>query len=98
MTYVLRLPGEIALPLLSVLKPRRLQKGHHGTCDLYIRHSYQSQEHSLLTLPFSPSVLMKGIVFENVGAEPKLVHDLQVPSPGPGQVLVKPIWMAINPV
>ncbi|KIV90815.1 hypothetical protein PV10_05422 [Exophiala mesophila] len=41
---------------------------------------------------------MKGVVFEQVGANPKLVHDLEVPSPGPGQVLVKPIWMAINPV
>lgn len=41
---------------------------------------------------------MKGVVFEKVGAEPKIVDDLELPIPGPGQILVKPIWMAINPV
>ncbi|EXJ71886.1 uncharacterized protein A1O5_04387 [Cladophialophora psammophila CBS 110553] len=41
---------------------------------------------------------MKGVVFANVGAEPKIVDDLQKPSPGPDQLLVKSIWMAVNPV
>ncbi|KIW96823.1 uncharacterized protein Z519_02214 [Cladophialophora bantiana CBS 173.52] len=41
---------------------------------------------------------MKGVVFANVGAEPKIVDDLQRPSPGPDQLLVKSIWMAVNPV
>lgn len=41
---------------------------------------------------------MKGVVFTNPGAEAKVVDDLQKPSPGPGQLLVKSVWMAINPV
>ncbi|OAP56807.1 hypothetical protein AYL99_08919 [Fonsecaea erecta] len=41
---------------------------------------------------------MKGVVFANAGAEPKIVDDLEKPSPGPDQLLVKSIWVAINPV
>ncbi|KIW26840.1 hypothetical protein, variant [Cladophialophora immunda] len=41
---------------------------------------------------------MKGVVFASAGAEPKVVDDLQKPSPGPDQLLVKSIWVAINPV
>ena len=41
---------------------------------------------------------MKGVAFAAVGAEPKVVDDLEVPTPGPGQVLVKSLWTAINPV
>ncbi|KIX93685.1 uncharacterized protein Z520_10591 [Fonsecaea multimorphosa CBS 102226] len=41
---------------------------------------------------------MKGVIFAKVGAEPKIVEDLQKPSPGPDQLLVKSIWVAINPV
>ncbi|KAJ9612425.1 hypothetical protein H2200_004022 [Cladophialophora chaetospira] len=41
---------------------------------------------------------MKGVVFANQGAEPKVVDDLEKPSPGADQLLVKSIWTAINPV
>ncbi|KIX10628.1 uncharacterized protein Z518_01712 [Rhinocladiella mackenziei CBS 650.93] len=41
---------------------------------------------------------MKGVIFANVGAEPKVVDDLEKPSPGPDQLLVKSVWTAINPV
>jgi NADPH:quinone reductase-like Zn-dependent oxidoreductase len=41
---------------------------------------------------------MKGVIFEKQGAEPKVVDDLEKPSPGPEQLLVKSIWTAINPV
>ena len=41
---------------------------------------------------------MKGAIIESVGSEPKTVDSLQKPSPGPGQVLVKSLWVAINPV
>ena len=41
---------------------------------------------------------MKGVIFPNAGAEPEVVDDLEKPSPGPDQVLVRSIWTAINPV
>ena len=41
---------------------------------------------------------MKGVVFSSVGAEPQVVDDLPMPEPGKGQVLVKSLWTAINPV
>ena len=41
---------------------------------------------------------MKGVVFEEQGAEPKVVENLEKPSPGPDQILVKSLWTAINPV
>ncbi|ETI23023.1 hypothetical protein G647_04819 [Cladophialophora carrionii CBS 160.54] len=41
---------------------------------------------------------MKGVIFEKQGAEPKVVDDLEKPSPGPDQLLVKSIWTAMNPV
>jgi hypothetical protein len=43
-------------------------------------------------------ITMKGVIFENQGAEPKVADDLEKPSPGPDQLLVKSIWTAINPV
>ncbi|EHY57342.1 hypothetical protein HRR83_002828 [Exophiala dermatitidis] len=42
--------------------------------------------------------IMKGVVFPAVGAEPRVVDDLERPTPGTDQVLVKSIWTAINPV
>lgn len=41
---------------------------------------------------------MKGVVFSSVGAEPKVGDDLPLPEPSDGQVLVKSLWTAINPV
>ncbi|KAL8965364.1 MAG: hypothetical protein Q9197_006552 [Variospora fuerteventurae] len=41
---------------------------------------------------------MTGVVIEGVGSPYKVVHDLEVPEPGEGQVLVKSIATAINPV
>ncbi|KAL8916466.1 MAG: hypothetical protein Q9208_008498 [Pyrenodesmia sp. 3 TL-2023] len=41
---------------------------------------------------------MKGVIIEGVGAPYKVVEDLEVPEPGEGQVLVKSIATAINPV
>ena len=40
---------------------------------------------------------MKAVVFESQGAEPK-VGDIDVPKPGPDQILVKSIYTAMNPV
>jgi NADPH:quinone reductase-like Zn-dependent oxidoreductase len=41
---------------------------------------------------------MKGVVFSSVGAEPQVLGDLPMPEPGNGQLLVKSLWTAINPV
>ncbi len=41
---------------------------------------------------------MKGVIFANAGAEAKVVDDLEKPSPGPDQLLVKSVWVALNPV
>ena len=41
---------------------------------------------------------MKGVVVEKVGGELKIVDDLQKPTPGEEQLLVKPIYVAMNPV
>lgn len=41
---------------------------------------------------------MKGTVVEQVGAEPKVVDYLEKPTPGPGQILVKSLYAAMNPV
>lgn len=41
---------------------------------------------------------MKGVVFEKAGAEPQIVDNLEKPKPSPNQILVKSIYMAINPV
>ncbi|KAK7902890.1 hypothetical protein LTR67_002536 [Exophiala xenobiotica] len=41
---------------------------------------------------------MKGVAFAHQGAEAKVVDDLEKPSPGPDQLLVKSIYVAINPV
>ena len=41
---------------------------------------------------------MKGAITEAVGAPYKAVDNLEVPEPGEGQVLVKSIATAINPV
>ncbi|KAK6373943.1 hypothetical protein LTS17_007913 [Exophiala oligosperma] len=41
---------------------------------------------------------MKGVTFADQGAEPKVVETLERPTPGPDQLLVKSIYVAINPV
>ncbi len=41
---------------------------------------------------------LKGVIIEGVGAPYKVVEDIKVPEPGEGQVLVKSIATAINPV
>ena len=41
---------------------------------------------------------MKGVLLDKVGGEFKIVDDLDVPTPGPGQVLVKSLVVGINPV
>ena len=41
---------------------------------------------------------MRGAVYESAGTPAKAVDNLPVPKPGPDQVLVKPLWLAINPV
>ncbi|ERF72293.1 hypothetical protein EPUS_02180 [Endocarpon pusillum Z07020] len=41
---------------------------------------------------------MKGVIFEKAGAEPQVVDSLDKPKPSPDQILVKSIYMAINPV
>lgn len=41
---------------------------------------------------------MKGVIFEKVGAEPQVVDSLDKPKPSPDQILVKSVYMAINPV
>jgi NADPH:quinone reductase-like Zn-dependent oxidoreductase len=41
---------------------------------------------------------MRGVIVEQAGAPWKVVDDLEKPRPGPGQVLVKSIASAINPV
>jgi len=41
---------------------------------------------------------MKGVIVEKVGDTPKVVETLEVPEPGEGQILVKSLYAAINPV
>lgn len=41
---------------------------------------------------------MKGVIVEKVGAEPQVVDSLEKPEPSSDQILVKSIYMAINPV
>ncbi|KIW10195.1 hypothetical protein PV08_11156 [Exophiala spinifera] len=41
---------------------------------------------------------MKGVIFANQGADPKVVDTLERPKPGPDQLLVKSVFVAINPV
>jgi len=41
---------------------------------------------------------MKGAVFPSQGVGPTVVDDLEKPSPGPDQVLVKSLWTAMNPM
>jgi NADPH:quinone reductase-like Zn-dependent oxidoreductase len=41
---------------------------------------------------------MKGVIFESMGAAPKVADDLPVPEPSADQILVKSLYMAINPV
>ncbi|KAF3936261.1 Zeta-crystallin [Dactylella cylindrospora] len=41
---------------------------------------------------------MKGIKVTHVGGDYQVVDDLEKPTPGPNQVLVKPIYGAVNPV
>jgi NADPH:quinone reductase-like Zn-dependent oxidoreductase len=41
---------------------------------------------------------MKGVIFESAGAQPKVVDNLEKPKPLPDQILVRSVYMAINPV
>ena len=41
---------------------------------------------------------MKGVILEKVGGELKLVDNIEKPKPGPGQLLVKSIYMSLNPM
>jgi NADPH:quinone reductase-like Zn-dependent oxidoreductase len=41
---------------------------------------------------------MRGVLLDKVGGELKIVDDLDVPTPGPGQVVVKSLVTGINPV
>lgn len=41
---------------------------------------------------------MRAVVVDKPGAQAYIAHDLPVPEPGEGQVLVKSIYTAINPV
>lgn len=41
---------------------------------------------------------MKGTVIEQLGALPRVVDSLRRPKPGPAQILVKSLYLAINPV
>jgi len=41
---------------------------------------------------------MKGIICEKPGAPFQVVDNLEVPEPAAGQILVKSIYAAINPV
>ena len=45
-----------------------------------------------------PLINMKGVIFEQAGAEPKVTNRLEKPSPSTDQILVKSIYTAINPV
>jgi NADPH:quinone reductase-like Zn-dependent oxidoreductase len=47
---------------------------------------------------FRNNITMKGVVFSSIGAEPQVVDNLPIPNPSDGQVLVKSLWTAINPV
>jgi hypothetical protein len=40
---------------------------------------------------------MEGVVLDNTGGEYKVVNDLNIPKPGPGQILVKSLVTGINP-
>ena len=46
---------------------------------------------------YTSDVNMKEVVFPQQGAEPVL-SETEKPSPGADQILVKSLWMAINPV
>ncbi len=41
---------------------------------------------------------MKGVIFEQAGAQPKVTDSLDKPQPSSDQILVKSIYTAINPV
>jgi NADPH:quinone reductase-like Zn-dependent oxidoreductase len=41
---------------------------------------------------------MKGLIVTKIGGDYELVNDLEKPSPGKGQILVKSIATGINPV
>lgn len=41
---------------------------------------------------------MRAVVVKELGAQAHVAHDLPIPEPGEGQVLVKSIYTAINPV
>ena len=41
---------------------------------------------------------MKGVICEKQGGQLKLVDDVEKPKPGPDQLLVKSLWLAMQPV
>ena len=41
---------------------------------------------------------MKGVLLDKVGGEFEIAKDLDIPRPGPGQILVKSLVTGINPV
>lgn len=41
---------------------------------------------------------MRGVVFEEAGAAPKVVDTLELPVPDTDQILVKSLYTAINPM
>jgi hypothetical protein len=44
------------------------------------------------------SETMKGVILSKVGGSYEIVSNLEKPKPGPGQILVRSIVTAINPV
>lgn len=41
---------------------------------------------------------MKAIIVEKPAAKPELRDDIPIPEPGEGQILVKSVYTAVNPV
>lgn len=41
---------------------------------------------------------MKAITLSEVGAAPKISDNIEIPEPGEGEILVKVLYTAINPV
>lgn len=52
----------------------------------------------LLVVDTCISITMKGVICEKAGDGYKVVDNLEIPEPGPAQILVKSHYAAINPV
>jgi hypothetical protein len=74
---------KLALGLFAVLE--RLDQ-----VPIHFPYSFSTSSRLLFT--------MKGVIFESVGAQPKVVDNLEKPKPSPDQILVKSLCVAINPV